>query len=183
MVDLQSLLNDDDPPDNVLYGDDCLDCQRLGHDIWLTLSADLPKSGAINATLGQSWLAAFQAVAQSHQKNPARILHLTIPASAGADLDTPLEGLFHINALLESLWQLHQANLRIEVLIDTACHGGSAILIAACADDILIGNQTKISLFGPRVLSALTQQAIPPHLPGKSGTIPQPPRLRRIAVP
>ena len=181
--DLESLLDDDAPLENFLYHDARLDCQRLGKDIWLTLDNHCEKSGAITAALGQSLLAALNAVGESHQKNPAQILRLGIPLSAGADFDTPLESLFYINAILEALWQLHTQQLRIEVLIDTACHGGAAILTAACADDILIGDQTRISLFGPRVLSSLTQQPTPKHMPKPQATLPQPPRLRRILMP
>ena len=165
-----------------LHTDALLDCQRLGDNAWLTLGSPLARQGAISATLGQSLEQALEAVRASHRKTPLLALHLSIPISAGADTTEPLLSLFYINRVLESLWQVHRQGIRIEAMIDSGCYGGTSIIIAACADDILLGPTTVMTLLGPRVLTALSGKPLPPVMP--LGTeLPTPPRLRRIAPP
>ena len=167
---------------SVLYSDALIQCQRTGADIWLMIVGD-EQAGAITPQLAAALLTALTAIEQSHSSNPAGTLRISIGNSAGADINNPAESLENINAILESLWKLHAQQLRVHVTVDEGCYGGAAILLATCADEIMLGDQSQVALFGPRVLSALDNTPTPVQTPTRSFSPPEHLRVKRVGLP
>lgn len=74
--------------------------------------------------------------------------------SAGAHFEEPMQGLFYLNALIESLTQLRANGVRIILATDGWLYGGAAMAAAACAEEIRLGPQARMGLFGPKVFEA-----------------------------
>jgi acetyl-CoA carboxylase beta subunit len=103
-------------------------------------------AGAIGQAQGQSLLRALDGI----QTHSFQTLSLQLN-SAGAHFGEPLEGLFHLNAIVEALWQLRNRGVVIQVDCVGWLYGGMAMILASVADEITLHEQAHMGLFGPKV--------------------------------
>lgn len=125
---------------------------------WLVYHA-AQAAGAVGKAQGESLLHAMEVL--HHQ--PLHTIQTLIFCgdSAGAHFEEPMEGLFHLNAFLESLWQLRNQGVRITVVSEGWLYGGMAMALSTVAQEIVLSESCNMGLFGSRVLAEQTVDQVP----------------------
>lgn len=130
----------------LIYQDTYTTCHLVGSNV--TLNFHSPQAaGAIGQAQGESLQAALNAL----QAVGFQTLSIKLN-SAGAHFGEPMEGLFHLNAIAESLWHFRNQGIAIHVDCSGWLYGGMAMILASVAHEIALGEQAHMGLFGPKVL-------------------------------
>jgi acetyl-CoA carboxylase beta subunit len=130
----------------LVYQDTYTTCHLAGSNVTLNFHS-LQAAGAIGQAQGESLQTALRAL----QAIDFQTLNLELN-SAGAHFGEPMEGLFHLNDLEESLWHYRNRGIAIHVHCSGWLYGGMAMILASVAHEITLGEQAHMGLFGPKVL-------------------------------
>lgn len=133
------------PSAALLYQDAYTTCHLSGDTATLIFHSELA-AGAIGQAQGESQQKALDTL----ERKDFKALQLTLN-SAGAHFGEPMEGLFHLNAIAESLWVLRNRGIAIHVNCPGWLYGGMAMILASVAHEITLHPQAHMGLFGPRV--------------------------------
>jgi acetyl-CoA carboxylase beta subunit len=145
------------PAGILLYQDAYVSCTVVGHQAALSFHSE-QAAGAIGQAQGES----IQKALTLLKEHSITALKLTLN-SAGAHFKEPLEGLFYLNVLAESLWQLRQQGIKIQVHCPGWLYGGMALILASVAQEITLHPQARMGLLGPKLSG---------HMPGESNPTP-----------
>jgi acetyl-CoA carboxylase beta subunit len=144
--------------ETLVYQDVYITCTLAGGAAKLSYYSE-HAAGAIGKAQGESWELALDSL-KNLSSDQLQTLHLTVN-SAGAHFGEPMEGLFHLNVIAESLWELRNQGVRISVECPGWLYGGMAMVLASVAHEIVLHPQAHMGLFGPKVLGENVPGSIP----------------------
>lgn len=139
----------------LIYQDPYTTCHLAGNKVMLNFHSP-QAAGAIGQAQGESLQKALNAL----QAVEFQTLSLELN-SAGAHFGEPMEGLFHLNALAETLWQFRNRGIAIHVHCSGWLYGGMAMILASVAHEITLSAQAHMGLFGPKVLGDSNAGPVP----------------------